>query len=576
MAIKKKRRVPWGWIWVLVIALAGGGYAFFQQQQAAKQARELPKGVQVGTAARGSIDQKINASGVVAAQTGAKVNIGSEIAGRVRSLPADVGTLVRAGQVVAEIYSPDLEAQLEQQRRNVDGARANVDQAQSRLSQALLNAGLVVEQNKAQIQEAEFAVRAARERLRVAEASSKFQPTQTATGIEQAEASLSTAKAQEAQTKATVALQIRQAQSDIDDAKAQVENTTLQLRRQRALLTEGFISRQQVDNMETDYRRASARLAAANASMNIVREKTQADLQTARNRVLEVEAGLRAAKAGDLQNELREAERRNAVEAIRQAEANLRLRRANRTNDVIQRQAVQQSRAALTQARATLKQAEAQLKFQQVQVDRTIIRSPINGTVTTINTQQGEAVAAGFQVQTLISITDLNRLEVRAFVDEVDIARVRLGLPVEVRVDALPERVFNGRVKRIAAGSTVKDNVVTYETLISVENPGGLLRPDMTADVTLILGRRPDVLLVPSEAIHRSIKQSYVYVLHREKKGKERVEKRTVTVGVDDGSQAEVKSGLTEGEEVILAGLPRLGVEAADAQRQGGPKKDEE
>ena len=109
-----------------------------------------------------------------------------------------------------------------------------------------------------------------------------------------------------------------------------------------------------------------------------------------------------------------------------------------------------------------------------------------------------------------------------------------------------------------------------------MENPGGLLRPDMTADVTLILGRRPDVLLVPSESVHRSIKESYVYVLHREKKGKERVEKRTVAVGVDDGSQAEVTSGLKEGEEVILAGLPRLGVEAADAQRQGGPKKEEE
>jgi RND family efflux transporter MFP subunit len=229
---------------------------------------------------------------------------------------------------------------------------------------------------------------------------------------------------------------------------------------------------------------------------------------------------------------------------------------------------VEEARASLNQARASLRQAEASLRYQQAQLDKAVIKSPIAGTVLTVTTQQGETVASAFQVATLVTVADLNRLEVRAYVDEVDIGKVRLGLPAELRVDSFPDRVFKGRVTKISGSSTVKDNVVTYETFVALENQEGLLRPDMTADVTLLLGRRSNVIKIPSEAVHREMKGSLVYVLHRDKVGKQRVEKRTVTVGVDDGSQVEVVSGVKEGEEVVLAGLPRLGVEAVDAQRK--------
>ena len=573
---KKRRRIRWGWIWVLVLGLAGGGFAWQQQQNAAKTAREIPKGVQVGRVERGAIEQKINATGVIAAQIGAKVNIGSEIAGRVRSLPADVGSVVRRNQVVAVIASPDLEAQVEQQQRSVEVARAAVAQSESRLRQAGLTAGMTESQTAAQIQEAEFAVRAAGERLKMTEANSRLSPEQTTSEIARAQAALSTARSQEKQTKATVALQIRQAQNDIDDAKAVEQNSLAQLKRRRVLLAEGYVARQEVENIETDYRRAQARTSSAQASMNIVREKTEADLQAARDRVVEAEAGLRVAKAGHLQDDARVAEMRNAQEAVKQAQATLRLTRTGKTQDMIRRREVEEARSALAQARANLRQSEAALRYQQAQLNKAVIRSPVDGTVLTVNTQQGETVSAGFQVQTLITVADLNRLEVRAYVDEVDISRVRLGLPAEVRVDSLSGRKFPGRVVKVSSASTVKDNVVTYETTVALDNPGGALKPDMTADVTLILGRQSDVTLVPSEAIHRSIDKSYVYVLHREKRGKERVEKRDVTVGVDDGSRAEIRSGVKDGEEVVLAGLPRLGVEAADAQRQGGPKKEDE
>lgn len=575
MAGRRRRRFPWGWVVTLTVVAGGVGGWFWWQQTNAAKAAELPKGVQVGKAEIGTIDQKVTATGVIAAQTGAKVNIGSQITGRIRSLPADVGTLVRANQIVAELDSPDLEAQVEQQQRNVDVARATVTQMESRLRQAGLTVGLSRDQTTAQISEAEFSLRAARERLKTAEASARLSPEQTEAEIRRSEAALSTARSAEKQVQATVSLQIQQARNEIEDAQALVDNTRLLLRRQEGLLVEGFISRQEVDNTRTEAKRAQARLESSRAALNIVREKTQADLQAARDRVTEAEAALKVAQAGRLQDEMRAAERRAAAEAVSQAEAMLRLRGTGRTEDTIRRRAEEESRAALGQARASLRQAEALLRYQQAQLDKAIIRSPIEGVVLTIAQQQGETIAAGFSAPTLITVADLKRLEVRAYVDEVDIGKIRLGLPAEVRVDSFPERTFRGRVSKIAAASTVKDNVVTYETTVALENPGGVLRPDMTADVTLILGRRPNALLVPSESIHREMTRTVVYVLHREKKGKERVETRTVTTGVDDGTRAQVLTGLKEGEEVILAGLPRLGVQASDAQRQGGKKDDE-
>jgi RND family efflux transporter MFP subunit len=551
------------------VIAAGGGFAYYQQQQAAKTAKEIPKGVQIGQADRGDIDQKITATGVIAAQTGAKVNIGSQIAGRIKSLNVDVGAKVAKDQVVAVIDSPDLEAQVEQQRHNVEVAQATLAQTESRLRQSQLTAGLTGDQTAAQIKEASYGVRAAQERLAQAQASSKLQPTQTSSDITRAQASLSTAKSQQKQTQATVALQLRQAQSDIDDARASLENSQSQLRRQRTLLVEGYVAKQQVENSEADYRRATARLTNMKAALDITKEKTEADLAAAQDKVNEAQAALEAAQAGRLTDQMREADMRNAQEAMKQAQATLQLRNTGKTQTTISKRAVEEARASLNQARASLRQAEASLRYQQAQLDKAVIKSPIAGTVLTVTTQQGETVASAFQVATLVTVADLNRLEIRAYVDEVDIGKVRLGLPAEVRVDAFgPDKIFKGRVTKISGSSTVKDNVVTYETTIALENQEGLLRPDMTADVTLLLGRRANVIKIPSEAVHREMKGALVYVLHRDKVGKQRVEKRSVSVGVDDGSQVEVVSGVKEGEEVVLAGLPRLGVEAVDAQRK--------
>ena len=573
MAGKKPKRRSLGWVWGVLLAAAIVAYGGWYVQNQAAEAKKLPVGVQTGKAERGNIDQKITATGVAAAQTGAKVNIGSQISGRVRSLPADVGAMVHKGQVVAVLDAPDLQAQVEQQRQSVAASEANLAQADSRLRQANLNATLSKEQTAAQISEANYAMKGAEERVRMAEAQTKLQPTQTTAEIARAETALSTARSQERQVKQTVNLQLQQAQSTVDDAQEALGNARRLLTRQRALLAQGYIAGQQVDDTRTAYIQAAARLKSANAALNIVKEKTDADLQAAHDKVVESEASLTAAKAGRLSDTMRAAEERSAREARRQAEATLKLRESNRTQDLVRQREVEEARSGVLQAKSSLEQARALLKYQQAQLDKAIIRSPIDGTVLTVATQQGETVMAGFQTQTLITVADLKRLEVRTYVDEVDIGRVHLGLPAEVRVESYPDRAFHGHVTKVASSSTVKDNVVTYETTVAVTDAGGLLRPDMTANVTVILGRTPNVLMVPSEAIHREVSRNLVYVLHREKQGKERVEERVVQTGVQDNSHVQITSGLKEGEEVVLAGLQRLGVEASGSQSQKGKKE---
>lgn len=565
-----RKRMGRRW-WLLVAVVVAVGAILLRPRAPSGRAAELPPGVQVATVTRGTLQHKISASGAIAAQTGAMVKIGSQITGRIRRLPADVGTHVTSGQVVAILDATDLAAQVEQQRHNVAAAEASLAQAESRFRQAQESSRFTRQQTSAQIAEANAALQAAGARVDAAAATARLQPTQTGSEITRAQAALSTAQSQLKQVEQTVRQQHLQAEASGEEAREEADNAQQKLARQERLLRQGFIAAQDVDNSRTSQRQAAARLASASANVAIVAEKTEAELQAARDQVAQAQANLEVARASRLQVTLRTAELQTARQALRQAEATLALRRASHFEDRIRQMAVTEARGALSQARESLLQARSQLQAQLAQLDKAVIRSPISGTVLSIAAQQGETVAAGLAAPTLITVADLTRLEVRAYVDETDIGEVRLGLPAEIRVSAFPTRVFHGRITKIASASTTKDNVVTYETTVALADGRGLLRPDMTADVSLLLGERREVVMVPSEAVHRELERSVVYVLHRDRADTGRVEARPVKPGLDDGADTEVRSGLQVGEELVVAGLARLGVRAPDAQTGGAP-----
>ncbi|MCX7012676.1 MAG: efflux RND transporter periplasmic adaptor subunit, partial [Candidatus Sumerlaeota bacterium] len=174
--------------------------------------------------------------------------------------------------------------------------------------------------------------------------------------------------------------------------------------------------------------------------------------------------------------------------------------------------------------------------------------APIDGIVGAVATQEGETVAAGLNAPTFVTIVDLARLQVDAYVDEVDIGKVRVGQKVSFTVDAFAGREFEGRVAAIYPKAVIQDNVVYYDVVISIVSPyEDLLRPEMTASVTLYLDLRENVLAVPSKALRRQEGRNWVDVVVDG-----RPTPREVKVGWKDGEWVEIADGLAEGDSVLL------------------------
>ena len=174
------------------------------------------------------------------------------------------------------------------------------------------------------------------------------------------------------------------------------------------------------------------------------------------------------------------------------AQSDLDTARANQEAAVAQ---VKASQAAVSQAVASLHQA-------QVDMEHTIIASPIDGVVIARNVDVGQTVAASLQAPVLFVIAnDLRQLQVNASIDEADVGRVAPDQEVSFRVDAYPNQTFPGRVQQVRLQPTTVQNVVTYNAIISVDNPGQRLMPGMTATVSIVVRRADHVLRIPATAL---------------------------------------------------------------------------
>jgi HlyD family secretion protein len=215
---------------------------------------------------------------------------------------------------------------------------------------------------------------------------------------------------------------------------------------------------------------------------------------------------------------------------------------------------------------ATVNQQQAALNVAKINLNYTNIVSPVDGTVVSRNVDVGQTVAASFQTPTLFLIArDLTQMQVDANVSESDIGHVRRGERASFRVDAFPDRDFDGAVAQVRQAPITVQNVVTYDVVINVANPELLLKPGMTANVTIATARRDNVLRVPIAALRfrpqwlarqvsggtpqseprRTSKR--VWVLEGN-----RLKAVAVTTGLDDGTYAEITSGdLHAGDEVV-------------------------
>ncbi|MDR1934726.1 MAG: efflux RND transporter periplasmic adaptor subunit [Candidatus Accumulibacter sp.] len=161
--------------------------------------------------------------------------------------------------------------------------------------------------------------------------------------------------------------------------------------------------------------------------------------------------------------------------------------------------------ANLASARASVSQARATLQTDETNIEKAVIRSPINGVVLARKVEPGQTVAAQMTTPVMFTIAeDLTQMELQVKVDEADVSSVRLGQPASFTVSAWPGRDFPASIQRIGIGSTTTDNVVTYKTVLSVSNDDLALRPGMTATARIITAQRENALLVSNAALRFS------------------------------------------------------------------------
>ena len=163
---------------------------------------------------------------------------------------------------------------------------------------------------------------------------------------------------------------------------------------------------------------------------------------------------------------------------------------------------LQRARADVAAASAAIEQARATLKVDETNLSKTVIYSPINGTVLTRNVDPGQTVAASLQAPVLFILAeDLTRMELRVDVDEADVGQVKEGQDATFTVDAYPDRIFAAHLTQVRYGSQITDGVVTYTTLLNVDNPDLLLRPGMTATAEIVVQKIEDAVLAPNAAL---------------------------------------------------------------------------
>jgi len=207
-----------------------------------------------------------------------------------------------------------------------------------------------------------------------------------------------------------------------------------------------------------------------------------------------------------------------------------------------------QAQAQVAQSRASLSQLEEQLSY-------TTITSPMDGTVLSRDVELGDAVSSilvmGSTATQIMTIGDTSQVYVDGKVDESDIAKVYLGQTARIKVESFKDKTFYGKVTKIAPLGVEKDNVTTFEVRVSIDNPGGELKANMTANAEIILDEHKNAITVPEQAvIYDKDRNATVQVPDSsQKKGYHVV---AIKAGISNGTRTEVLSGLKPGDTVIL------------------------
>lgn len=326
----------------------------------------------------------------------------------------------------------------------------------------------------------------------------------------------------------------------------------------------------------------SGRIAAINADFNSpVKERqviAQLETDIYQTKVEQADANFKVAQAQtqkakvsllDAENHLRRI--RNLSKGLVASDRELEIAETN----------YEAAKAGFSAARAEEGRALAVLNSAKLDLEHTTIYSPVDGIVISRNCDVGQTVVASFQTPNLFLIAkDLTKMQVEAYVDEADIGKVQVGQEVLFTVDAFPEQIFKGKVSQVRFAPKEEQNVVTYATVVEVENPDLTLRPGMTATVSIVAREKRRVLRVMNIALRfrtdPADKDLFQYggegnqvlggkedLLNSQQSlwildAREKIRRIAVKVGISDGHYTEIVKGpINEGDKVIVGYLPQ-------------------
>ena len=300
------------------------------------------------------------------------------------------------------------------------------------------------------------------------------------------------------------------------------------------------------DNLAARLREARAALAGAHANL----KAAEAELE--KNRVEAQGPEVVFAKRNVERAQQLAGEKLISPQALDEARSIL--------EQAVNRQAVARSQlgvseARVAQARAAVAQAQASVDRSEEELTNATIRSPIRGMVLSRDVEVGSPVSSilnlGSSATLVMVLGDIGQVYVRGKVDETDIGLVKMGQPVRIRVETFKDQQFVGRVTQISPMGVEKDNVVNFEVRASIDNPGGLLRANMTSNAEIVLEEHKGTLIVPERAvIYDANRKPFAERLAPgSKTGRERV---PIALGISNGTRTEVVKGLNAGERVVL------------------------
>lgn len=398
--LTKKKQIIIGGAVLAVLSVAG--YFYWGNQSSAPQ-------YMTAKVERGNLRNTVTATGTMQAVT--TVQVGSQASGTLAALNADFNSVVKKGQVIAQLDPSVSKAQ-------VDQARANLQQARASLQQSIAS----VAGSRAGVSDAQAKMLAAK---------STVQNNQSG---------------------------VSSAQANVDVLKAQMDDALAFVRQQDSLMKSGVIAQRDYDLANTAYKTAEARYNQGLAQLNQAKLSEQA----------------------------------SAGSGVAQSQAQIQQSQAQ----------VQQTQAGVEQARAQVQQAEAALRLAEVNLAHTTITSPIDGIVVSRDVNVGQTVAASLSAPTLFTIAgDLTQMQVIANIDQADIGVVEQAKSVKFTVDAFPGKEFDGKIQQMRLNPQNVQNVVTYNVVIDVNNPDQKLKPGMTANLTITIDERNNVLKVPNSAL---------------------------------------------------------------------------